>query len=227
MARSDKQPQHSRISVWDFEGDEQADDRAWRAAPTLWQRLRAAVALLRSTGATAEQRSSAELSTEPAGSRGQSLREAHRLLRRQLQRHPALRAVLPHLCHIEQALAKQGTAALLKLPVQVLRRGLLQLGRLPWDEADEPATRALHTLRLRLIEAIEQRGQRAAPSGPNRLADDSFHGGDDSTLGSLGPASLPPAGVVVDSLDDSSFVPPPAPLGLGARRLHGLGGSRR
>ena len=227
MARSDKLAQDSRISVWDIEGDEHADERAWRAAPTFWQRLRAAVAMLRLRGATAEQRSSGELSTQPAGGRGQALREAHRWLRRQLNRQPALRAVMPHLHHIEQTLAEQGSTALLKLPIQVLRRGLLQLGRLPWDETDEPATRTLHTLRLRLIEAIEQRGLCASPAGPDRLADDSFHGGDDSALGGLGPASLPPAGVVVDALGDSAFDQPPAPRGQDAARPPGLGWPRR
>ena len=132
MARSDTiAPQEGRNSVWDFEVDEPDGARTRRATATFWQRLCRAVALLGSRRRAADERSSAEISTLPSGSRGQALREAHRFLRRQLRRNSAVRAVMPDLRQIEQALAALGSSALLELPIPVLRRGLMQLGHLP------------------------------------------------------------------------------------------------
>ena len=84
----------------------------------------------------------------------------------------------------------------------------------------------MHTLRLRLVEAIERRGLGAPLAGQTQGADDSFHGHGDSALDSLSPGSLPPAGIVVDSLDDRGDDAAAAardrraahPLGLGSHR---------
>jgi hypothetical protein len=92
-----------------------------------------------------------------APSRGQALREAHRTLRLRLYSHPALRRMMPHLAYIEKSLAKHGSSALSRVPVEVLQRGLAQLSVLqPEDEPVQEATN-LRVLRLRLIEAIAMR----------------------------------------------------------------------
>lgn len=108
---------------------------------------------------------SAEATTLPPPSRGLALREAHRTLRQRLRSHEALRQLMPHLACIERKLAKHGSAALKRLPVPVLERGLAQLAQLQRD--DEPPVEAanLRVLRLRLIEAIALRSASQDPLG--------------------------------------------------------------
>ena len=221
MARSDTVAQQDgRNSVWDFDDDKLGSERDGRAAATFWQRLRRAVIPMGSWRRAAAERNSAELSTQPSGSRGQALRDAHHLLHRQLRRNLALRAVMPDLREIEQALAALGSLALRELPTPVLRRGLMQLGNLPWDDAQELGGYALHILRPRLVEAIERRGLGAPLAGLR-------HGASDSALNSLSPDGLPPAGIVVDSLDDSHPDASAAAQGWQAVHPQGLDTHRR
>jgi hypothetical protein len=86
-------------------------------------------------------------------SRGQALREAHRSLHALIEQHPGMKQVMPHLAHIERALGRKGSRALVRVPVAVLQRGLEQLERL---QAEQPRD-ALRALRTRLVEAIALR----------------------------------------------------------------------
>lgn len=86
-------------------------------------------------------------------SRGQALREAHRSLHALIKKHPGLKQMMPHLAHIERALGRKGSRALMRIPVAVLQRGLEQLEGL---QAEQPRD-ALRALRTRLVEAIALR----------------------------------------------------------------------
>jgi len=86
-------------------------------------------------------------------SRGQALREAHRSLHALIKQHPGLKQMMPHLAHIERALGRKGSRALMRIPVAVLQRGLEQLESL---QAEQPRD-ALRALRTRLVEAIALR----------------------------------------------------------------------
>lgn len=207
----------SRISVWGAEPDEATSGTRWTQPLKAWQRLAGALKQARQVlqaheadqgHARQHERSSGEMTTLPSGGRGQALREAHRELRRQMRRHPALRRVLPHLYYVERSLAHHGTAALLDMPLWVMQRALPQLARLPLNDYADPTLHPLHTLRLRLIEAIETRSLHVAVNGPMTEDDDSFHGSLDSQMGAAGPLSLPPAGVVVDEMPNSAFDAP-------------------
>lgn len=100
---------------------------------------------------------SADATTLPPPSRGQALRDAHRTLRQHMRNHSAIRQMMPHLSCIERSLAKRGSAALKRLPVGVLQRGLAQLAVL--QDGDAASGEALHlrVLRFRLLEAITVR----------------------------------------------------------------------
>jgi len=207
----------SRISVWGAEPDEATSGARWTQPLKAWQRLAGALKQARQVLhvhdadrglARQHERSSGEMTTLPSGGRGQALREAHRELRRQMRRHPALRRVLPHLYFVERSLARDGTAALLDMPLWVMQRALPQLARLPLDECADTTLHPLHTLRLRLIEAIETRRLHVAVSAPLAEDDDSFYGSLDSQMSAAGPLSLPPAGIVVDEMPNSAFDAP-------------------
>jgi hypothetical protein len=206
--------QDSHISVWSVTPDDATGGSAWVHPLKVWQRLAGAIRHARQVHGAGQarapqrERSSGEMTTLPSGGRGQALREAHRELRRQMRRHPALRQVLPHLYFVERALARHGTAALFDMPLWVMQRALPQLGRLPLDEHPGAFEHPLHTLRLRLIEAIETRNLQVAVERPASEGDDSFHGSPDSQMSALGPMSLPPAGIVVDELPNSAFDSP-------------------
>lgn len=104
-------------------------------------------------------------------SRGQALREAHRALHMLIKAHPGMKQVMPHLAHIERALGRKGSRALMRVPVAVLQRGLEQLEGL---QAEQPRD-ALRALRTRLVEAIALRSVarntslQARPSSPAAL----------------------------------------------------------
>jgi predicted oxidoreductase len=70
-----------------------------------------------------------------------------------LQAHRDVRHVLPHLIHLEQTLARQGSRALIEVPVKVLQRAMDQLDTI---EGGSQAA-ALLPLRLRVEEAVRQR----------------------------------------------------------------------
>jgi hypothetical protein len=91
-------------------------------------------------------------SSKPAG-RGESLRLGHVALQALLVEHNDARHVLPHLSHLEQALSRNGSRALVELPVKVLQRAMDQLDTI------EGGARAqsLLPLRLRVEEAVRQR----------------------------------------------------------------------
>jgi hypothetical protein len=97
-------------------------------------------------------RMEAPTSSKPSG-RGESLRLGHVALQALLVEHRDARHVLPHLNHLEQALARNGSRALIELPVKVLQRALDQLDTI----ASGSQAAALLPLRLRVEESIRQR----------------------------------------------------------------------
>ena len=62
-----------------------------------------------------------------------------------------LRQVLPHLYFVERSLSRQGSLALMEVPVWVLQRALQQLSRLPADSLAERVQ--FSVLQQRLVEA--------------------------------------------------------------------------
>ncbi len=86
-------------------------------------------------------------------SRGEMLRQSHLALQTLLQEHRDVRHVLPHLIHLEQALARQGSRALVELPVKVLQRAMDQLDTIVGGRQAE----ILLPLRLRIEEVVRQR----------------------------------------------------------------------
>ena len=199
MGRSTERMQDSQHSVWSLDTDDaEPAGNGWLASLTGWHR--------RSTPEQPPQAPPqpapvpAEASPQPETSRGQALRQAHRALRDRLRAQRDLRRVLPHLYFIERSLARQGSAALLDMPVRVLQRGLQQLARLPADSLAERVQ--FSVLQQRLEEAIQSRGT-AHLQTPRRPAApvDSFMGGLDS-----GPAPLTgPGGLDVTELPQSVY----------------------
>jgi len=97
-------------------------------------------------------RMEAPTSSKPAG-RGEALRLAHVALQALLVEHDEARHVLRHLSHLEQALARNGSRALVDLPVKLLQRAMNQL-----DTIDSGShAQALLPLRLRVEESVRQR----------------------------------------------------------------------
>ncbi len=90
--------------------------------------------------------------SKPA-SRGEALRLSHLALQALLHEHRDVRHVLPHLLHLEQALSRAGSRALIELPLKLLQRAMDQLDTI---EAGQQA-QALLPLRLRVEESIRQR----------------------------------------------------------------------
>ena len=86
-------------------------------------------------------------------SRGEALRMAHEALQSLLAQHEDARNVVPHLSHLEHALARTGSRALIELPDKVLKRAMEQLDML------EGGTRSdmLMPLRMRVDEAMRRR----------------------------------------------------------------------
>lgn len=87
------------------------------------------------------------------GGRGEALRLAHVALQDLLARHEDSRRLVPHLSHLEQALARQGSRALKMLPTHVLEKSIDQLDILEGGAKDHD----LMTLRLRVAEAVKLR----------------------------------------------------------------------
>lgn len=201
----------SRISVWDTDPEEAPAGTPSPQPMTTWQRLAVALGQLRParppTPASAHRpaRHSGVPTSLPSSGRGQALREAHRVLRRELRRHPALPKILPHLAYIEQWLARRGTAALFEMPLSVMQRGLQQLARVPWEDRPEASSLPLQTLRLRLIEAIESRHLHVAVQHQAAEDEDSGHGSPDSPTSLGASPSLPPTGIVDDDLPSRGF----------------------
>ena len=91
-------------------------------------------------------------SSKPIG-RGEALRLAHLALQALLIEHREARHVLPHLSHLEQTLARQGSRALVDLPLKVLERAMDQLDTIEGGAHAEQ----LLPLRLRVAEVVRQR----------------------------------------------------------------------
>jgi hypothetical protein len=89
--------------------------------------------------------------------RGEALRIAHAALQRLLDQHGDARAMFPHLNHVEQALARTGSRALITTPIKVLQRAMDQLDNLEGAAREDD----LMTLRLRVEESIKRRSPMA------------------------------------------------------------------
>lgn len=86
-------------------------------------------------------------------SRGEALRVAHEALQALLAQHDDARHVVPHLIHLEHALGRAGSRALIDLPDKLLKRAMDQLDMLEGAKrADE-----LVALRLRVDESLRRR----------------------------------------------------------------------
>jgi hypothetical protein len=86
-------------------------------------------------------------------SRGEVLRLAHEALQALLAQHEDARHVVPHLRHLEQALARTGSRALIELPDKLLKRAMEQLDMLEGKQRSDE----LMPLRLRVEEAMRRR----------------------------------------------------------------------
>ena len=86
-------------------------------------------------------------------SRGEALRMAHEALQALLAQHEDARNVVPHLSHLEHALARSGSRALVDLPDKVLRRAMDQLDMLEGGARSD----LLMPLRMRVDEAVRRR----------------------------------------------------------------------
>jgi len=95
----------------------------------------------------------APTTTSKTGGRGEALRMGHVALQSLLAEHRDARHVMPHLTHLEQSLARQGSRALVELPVKVLQRAMAQLDTIEGGHHAE----ALLPLRLRVEESVRQR----------------------------------------------------------------------
>ena len=92
-------------------------------------------------------------STSSKAGRGEALRLAHLALQALLVEHREARHVLPHLSHLEQALARNGSRALTDLPVKVLQRAMDQLETIATGAHAE----VLLPLRMRAEESVRLR----------------------------------------------------------------------
>jgi hypothetical protein len=86
-------------------------------------------------------------------SRGEALRMAHEALQALLAQHEDARNVVPHLRHLEHALARAGSRALIDLPDKVLERAMEQLDLLEGGARSD----TLMPLRMRVDEAMRRR----------------------------------------------------------------------
>jgi hypothetical protein len=167
--------QDSQDSIWTFESGEPAKPSGWMQKT--WQRWAGPRRATRPVGSpdTVER---SEATTLPEPGRGKALRQAHGALRDRMRAQRGLRQVLPHLYFVERALSRQGSLALLEVPVSVLQRALQQLSRLPADSLAE--REQFSVLQQRLVEAIASRSSRAAQPQRRHESPDSFMGGPDS-----------------------------------------------
>src|SRR5688572_8663641 len=86
-------------------------------------------------------------------SRGEALRMAHEALQLLLAQHEDARHVVPHLSHLEHALARSGSRALIDLPDKLLRRAMEQLDMLEGARRSDE----LMPLRMRVDESLRRR----------------------------------------------------------------------
>ncbi len=86
-------------------------------------------------------------------SRGEALRMAHEALQALLAQHGDARNVVPHLSHLEHALARTGSRALIDLPDKRLKRAMEQLDMLEGGARSD----MLMPLRMRVDESMRRR----------------------------------------------------------------------
>jgi hypothetical protein len=204
MGRWTERVQDSHLSVWAFEPAEQRQaSPGWLASLADWRRRAARRAAKHAEAASKADASRSERTTLPEPGRGQALRLAHRALRDRMRAQRELRRVLPHLYFIERSLSRDGSAALLEMPVWVLQRGLQQLSRLPADSLAERVQ--LSVLQQRLVEAIQMRSVAATRRPTQAESPDSFMGGLDSQMGSRSALNTGPGGLEVTELPRSAY----------------------
>lgn len=205
MAGSTGRLQDSQLSVWTVETVDPSQGASWLQTLTVWQRWagqpKPPQPVHKPLRQHDHQRS--EATTLPEPGRGQALRQAHRVLRDRMRAQRGLRKVLPHLYFVERALSRQGSVALLVMPVWVLQRGLQQLARLPADSLAERVQ--FSVLQQRLVEAIASRSQQATKPQARQDSPDSFMGGLDSQLGARGALHASPSGLEVSELPHSAY----------------------
>lgn len=155
--------------------------RGGRSSFGAWHRLRTLIGIGDRWGGDSRQRTSAEMTTLLANSRGQALRDAHRTLRRHLEARPVLRRMSPHLSALERGLARRGSRALGKLPIPVLQQALQQLGLLLREDQPGHDAEDLRVLQERLTEVIALRAPRLRldDTGPDTMAHDELLRGRD------------------------------------------------
>jgi hypothetical protein len=194
----------SQDSVWSFEtAKPRLAAPEWLASLAVWHRRPARRKPAQPDAPHPASKAHSDRTTLPDPGRGQLLRKAHRALRDRMRAQRDLRRVLPHLYFIERSLARQGSIALLEIPVWVLQRGLQQLMRLPADSLDERSQ--FNLLQLRLVEAIRQRSVAAPPRATPAESPDSFMGGLDSQIGSRSAVHTSPGGLEVTELPHSAY----------------------
>ena len=204
MGRWTDRAQDSQQSVWSLDP---AEDRpatpGWLASLAAWHRRPARRKPAQPVSDHPASTAQSERATLPEPSRGQLLRQAHRALRDRMRAQRDLRRVLPHLHFIERSLAREGSAALLEMPVWVLQRGLQQLSRLPPDSLSERFQ--FSVLQQRLVEAIRQRSMATPQPAATAASPDSFMGGQDSQIGSRPAAHTSAGGLEVSELPHSAY----------------------
>ena len=197
--------QDSQLSVWTIETVDPPQGAGWLKTLATWQRWavqrKPPQSITKPAGQHDHHRS--EATTLPEPGRGQALRQAHRALRDRMRAQRGLRRVLPHLYFIERSLSRQGSVALLNMPVWVLQRGLQQLTRLPADSLAERVQ--LSVLQQRLVEAIASRSQQAKQPPVRPEPPDSFMGGLDSQLGARSAVHANLGGLEVHELPRSAY----------------------
>jgi hypothetical protein len=204
MGRWTDRAQDSQQSVWSFDPAEaRPATPGWLASLAAWHRRPARRKPVQPDPPRPAGTAQSERTTLPEPGRGQLLRQAHRALRDRMRAQRDLRRVLPHLYFIERSLAREGSTALLEMPVWVLQRGLQQLLRLPADSLDERAQ--FGVLKQRLVDAIQQRSVSAPPPAAPAESPDSFMGGIDSQIGSRSGANSSPGGLEVTELPHSAY----------------------
>lgn len=200
MASSIDRVQDSPDSVWAFETDEPNRRSGWMLKA--WQRWSAQRRVGRSAG-NPDGAERSEATTLPEPGRGKALRQAHSALRDRMRAQRGLRQVLPHLYFVERSLSRQGSLALMEVPVWVLQRALQQLSRLPADSLAE--REQFSVLQQRLVKAIASRSSRAAQPQRRAESPDSFMGGLDSQLDGRSQFATGPGGLEISEVPRSVY----------------------
>lgn len=200
MASSIERLQDSPDSVWTFESAEPAQSSGWMRKTWLrWAAQRRAAR----PASNIDDAERSEATTLPEPGRGKALRQAHVALRNRMRAQRSLRQVLPHLYFVERSLSRQGSLALMEVPVWVLQRALQQLSRLPADSLAE--REQFSVLQQRLVEAIASRSSRSTQPLRRPESPDSFMGGLDSQFGGRSQFHSGPGGLEVTEVPHAVY----------------------